>query len=106
MDGKEKKDYLQYHPGACAALELELREDADRLEITSEKQLNKKPNQIDILVIRKEENAKLRSGLAAIFKKINLWEYKNPNDQLGERVYYRSHGYAGLYLAYEADPKD
>ena len=98
----DKKTYLQYHPAACAALELELRENAEQLVISPEEPLNSKPNEIDILVIRKDEGAVIRSGLGEIFKRINIWEYKNPRDLLGERIYYRTLGYAGLYLAYQA----
>ena len=93
----------QYHPAACAALELELRENKEEITVTSEVQLNSKPNRIDILVILKEPGKKLKSGLAAIFKTINLWEYKSPDDQLGSRIYYRSVGYAFLYLCYKSD---
>lgn len=96
--GEEQK--LQYHPPACAALELELRENKESITVTPEVQLNTKPNEIDILVILKEPGKKLKSGLAAIFRTINLWEYKSPGDQLGKRIYYRSVGYAFLYLCY------
>ena len=95
-----EKQKLQYHPPACAALELELRENKESITVTPEVQLNTKPNEIDILVILKEPGKKLKSGLAAIFRTINLWEYKSPGDQLGKRIYYRSVGYAFLYLCY------
>ena len=102
--GEEKK--LQYHPPACAALELELRENKESITVTPEFRLNTKPNEIDILVILKEPGKKLKSGLAAIFRTINLWEYKSPGDQLGKRIYYRSAGYAFLYLCYFGEGMD
>ena len=45
----------------------------------------------------------MKSGLGAIFKKYNLVEYKSPRDSLGEKIYYRTMGYANLLIAYEDD---
>ncbi len=102
---KTKKD-LQYHPPACAALELELRADRDVLDFQSELNLNTLPNKVDILVVKKEPSAQIHSGLGAIFQRYNLWEYKNPNDKLNVKIYYRMLGYAGLFTAYKADTEE
>ena len=90
----------QYHPAFCAAMELELREDKDHLIFEDEYNLNTKPNKIDFLVINVSDNARVKSGLGAIFKKHNLFEFKGFRDSLNERVYHRTMGYVHLYIAY------
>ena len=45
---------IQWHPGFVAAMDMELREDRDILELESEHNLNRKPLEIDLLVIKKE----------------------------------------------------
>ena len=104
MDKKEKD--VQYHPPACAALELELRADQEVLDFQPELNLNTLPNKVDVLVVKKKPAVQLHSGLGTIFRKYNLWEYKNPNDKLNEKIYFRMLGYAGLFLAYQADTDD
>lgn len=53
---KEKQNN-QFHPPACAALELEFRENRDDLEFTPELQLNKLPNRVDVVVVKKSADA-------------------------------------------------
>ena len=104
MDKKEKPN--QFHPPACAALELELMENRDDLEFTPELSLNKMPSRVDVVVVKKSPDAVIKSGLGAIFKKYNLWEYKSPGAALNVRTYFKMTGYAGLYLANLADTDD
>ncbi len=89
-----------FHPAFCAAMRLELREDRNHLIFDDEFVLNKKPNSIDFLTINMDESIKVKSGLGAIFKKHNLFEFKNYRDSLNERVYHRTMGYVHLYIAY------
>ncbi|MBO5629888.1 MAG: hypothetical protein J5965_12530 [Aeriscardovia sp.] len=102
---KEKQNN-QFHPPACAALELEFRENRDDLEFTPELQLNKLPNRVDVVVVKKSADAVIKSGLGAIFRKYNLWEYKSPGASLNVKTYFKMTGYAGLYLANLADTDD
>ena len=48
-----KENDIQWHLGFCAAMELELREYADRLEFHREYPLSRKPLLIDLLVVEK-----------------------------------------------------
>ena len=102
FDNSSSKEELkkQYHPAFCAAMELELREDKEHLVFEDEYNLNTKPNKIDFLVINVNNNVKVKSGLGAIFKKHNLFEFKGFRDSLNERVYHRTMGYVNLYIAY------
>lgn len=54
---------LQWHPGFVAAMKIELKEDRDYLQFIPEYQLTKKPLQIDILIIKKEQNRTLKSKI-------------------------------------------
>ena len=90
----------QYHPPACASLELEFRENQEQIVFRQEYPLNTKPNTIDLLII-KENDVALKSGLGAIFKKYNICEYKSKKDSLNERIYYRTIAYTYLLAAYD-----
>ena len=102
MRSKQEEQKKQYHPPACASLELEFREDAERLIYKPEYVLNNKPNVADLLII-KEDHAILKSGLGAIFRTYNICEYKSSKDQLNERVYYRTVAYANLLASYDKE---
>ena len=54
---------------------------------------------IDLLIIKKNENAVIKSGLGAFFKKINIWEYKNPKDSLNVKEFNKGLAYLHLYIA-------
>ena len=108
-DDKEADFRKYYHPAFCAAMGLELREDKEHLVFDAEYNLNTKPNRIDQLIINTVDDTKVKSGLGAIFKRHNLIEFKSFDDSLDERVYFRTLGYANLYIAYGASgivPKD
>ncbi len=92
----------QYHPAFCAAMELELRENRDEIICESEHNLNTMPNRIDLLVVKKNADAKIKSGLGAIFRKYNLMEFKSADSVLDAKTYHRMLGYVHLYVAYES----
>ena len=95
----EKEPNHQYHPPACASLELELRDVRDEVAYHPEFLLNTGPNRIDVLVVSRLERVHSSSGLAAIFKKYNIIEYKSPNDALDTAIFYRTTAYAYLLAA-------
>lgn len=45
---------IQWHPGFVAAMDMEFKEDREKLELESEHNLNKKPLEIDLLIIKKQ----------------------------------------------------
>ncbi len=96
MSESEKDAKKQYHPPACASLELELRDVKEDLTFQPEYLLNTKPNQIDLLITCRREKVHSVSGLAAIFRKYNIVEYKSPNDTLGIAIFHRTIAYAYL----------
>lgn len=95
---KDKK--IQWHPGFVAAMNLELAGDRDELIFEKEYNLNTKPLEIDLLVIKKEASARVGNEIGAFFLGHNIMEYKSPEDHLDIDDFYKTLAYAGLYKAY------
>lgn len=90
---------IQWHPAFVSAMELELKKDKNKLEFHREYNLNTKPLQIDLLVIKKDVVAELSNEIGKIFKGYNIIEYKSPDDDLNIDTFYKTQAYAGLYKA-------
>lgn len=95
-----KKTNIQWHPAFVSAMQLEFKEDRDKLSFEKEHNLNTKPLQIDLLIIRKEENWDTGNEIGKLFRKYNIIEYKSPKQQLDIDVFYKTQSYAGLYKSY------
>ena len=91
---------IQWHPGFVAAMNLEFMENRDDLEFESEHNLNKKPLEIDLLIIRKNSLAKITNEIGNFFRGHNIIEYKSPEDSLDIDVFYKCGAYAALYKSY------
>lgn len=85
---------IQWHPGFVAAMNLELSENRKDVIYEKEYNLNTKPLEIDLLVIKKETNIKLTNEIGKLFRGHNIMEYKSPNDELNIEI---SNPYAGIY---------
>ena len=48
-----REEYTQWHPAFCSAIKLELAENKEDLDYISEYNINTKPLQMDLLVIKK-----------------------------------------------------
>ena len=96
---RPKRRRNQYHPQYTNTLHIELRENREDLYFEEEYILNTGPLRIDLLIIKKNENAVIKSGLGAFFKKINIWEYKNPKDTLNVKEFNKGLAYLHLYIA-------
>ncbi len=92
----------QWHPAFCSAIKLELKENKNDLNYTSEYNVNTKPVQIDLLVIKKSPDVCIQNEIGKIFRGHNIMEYKSPKDSLNEDVFIKVIGYACLYKANEA----
>ena len=91
---------VQWHPGFVAAMNLEFAEDRDALVFEKEYNLNTKPLEIDLLVIKKEASVQIGNEIGAFFLGYNIMEYKSPEDHLDIDAFYKALSYAGLYKAY------
>ncbi|OON87247.1 hypothetical protein BXO88_05115 [Oribacterium sp. C9] len=89
----------QWHPPFCAAMKLELKANKNDLSFDSERTLNTKPIQMDLLVIKKKKEAKIENEIGRLFLQHNIFEYKSPEDELGIDEYFKTMAYACLYKA-------
>ncbi len=90
---------IQWHPAFCSAVRLELRGQKQELFFENEHNLNSKPLQIDLLVIKKRRDVVLDNEIGRIFRGHNLLEYKSPEEGLNVDTYYKTLAYACLYKA-------
>lgn len=91
---------IQWHPGFVAAMGLEFAENRADLVYEKEYNLNTKPLEIDLLVIKKDSDIQVANKIGKIFRKYNILEYKLPDDSLNIDAFYKAGAYAGLYKAY------
>lgn len=91
---------IQWHPGFVAAANLEFRENKKDLSIEKEHNLNTRPLEIDLLIIKKNKGAHIINEIGRIFRGHNILEYKSPGDSLDIDVFYKATAYACLYKSY------
>ncbi len=95
-----KDTKVQWHPGFVAAMNLELAENRDDLIYEKEYNLNMKPLEIDLLVIKKDTNVQITNEIGKLFRGHNIMEYKSPDDHLDIDAFYKAGAYASLYKSY------
>ena len=91
----------QWHPAFCSAVKLELGNDCEYLEYTDEFNLNSKPLQIDLLIVKKSKYVQMENQIGRIFRGHNILEYKSPEDSMNVDTFIKVVGYACLYKANE-----
>ena len=99
-----KPQPIAWHPAFIEALRLELEDYADSLEFHPEYQLTSEPLRIDCLVIKKPPDIVIKKNIAAIFREVNILEYRSPNDNVSVPDFYKVYGYACLYASLEKVP--
>lgn len=95
-----KDTKVQWHPGFVAAMNLELAKNRDDLIFVKEYNLNTKPLEVDLLVIKKDKSVATDNEIGAIFRGHNIVEYKSPQDHLDIDTFYKVGAYASLYKSY------
>ena len=66
-----------------------------------EKELGEEPIRLDFLIIKKEKNVKLNDPIGKFFKRVNLFEYKSPEDGLTIDDFYKAQGYGLIYKGFD-----
>ena len=87
---------MQWHPACFAALNLEFSENKDDLDFLQEQSVNELPLRIDVLIIKKTHNCKLKNEIGENFRWYNLVEFKSPDDELTFNTFLK--GVAEVYL--------
>ncbi len=77
-----KEIRTQWHPAFCSTVKLELIENKGDLDYENEYNLNSKPIQIDLLVIKKSKYVKSKNEIGKIFLGHNIMEYKSSQDSM------------------------
>lgn len=91
---------VQWHPGFVAAMNLELAQNRADLIFEKEYNLNTKPLEIDLLVVKKNASVNITNEIGKLFRGHNIIEYKSPEDHLDIDDFYKTGAYASLYKAY------
>lgn len=91
---------IQWHSGFTAAIDLELADYRKCLTYLKEHNLNSKPLQIDLVVIKKVGDIQIFNEIGRFFRGHNIMEYKSPEDHLDIDTFYKSGAYASLYKSY------
>lgn len=95
---RRHKTRVNWHKAAACAIEIELRDYADMLQFVSEYVLGKNSYRIDFLVVKKLSEQPVLKNFARIFKKYNLFEFKGVHSSVTIASYYKTLGYAGLFI--------
>jgi hypothetical protein len=96
---------IPWHPAFFQAVKLEQYKDA--LEFSCEFPLAAEPLKIDLVIIKKAPGVTIDKNIARIFKRVNIMEYKSPEDYVSVHDFYKVLGYAALYAALnKADMRD
>ena len=93
--------HIAWHPAFVGAIQLELEAYRDDLEFHPEYQLTTEPLKIDCVVIKKAKDVVITKNIAAMFRDVNLLEYKSPEDYVSIADFYKVYGYACLYASLE-----
>ncbi|MBR3602632.1 MAG: 3-isopropylmalate dehydrogenase [Lachnospiraceae bacterium] len=99
MGEETKESAIQWHPAFYAGIQIEFSQEKEKLEFENEHQLGTKPKQIDVLIIKKEPDAKIQKNIGRIFRRYNIIEYKSPEDYISIDDFYQVYGYACFYKA-------
>lgn len=91
---------VQWHPGFVAAMNLEFAQNRADLIFEKEYNLNTKPLEIDLLVVKKNSSVSIFNEIGKLFRGHNIMEYKSPEDHLDIDDFYKTGAYASLYKSY------
>ena len=95
----KRKKTLRWHPAFYAGMQIELQEDAERLDFQTEHTLGSEPVRADLLIIKKTDDRPLKKRIGKIFRTHNIVEYKSHGYSLTIDAFYKACGYVNLYKA-------
>ncbi|MDE6845853.1 MAG: hypothetical protein K2J99_08820 [Lachnospiraceae bacterium] len=90
--------HVNWHEAVVCAMQIELRDYADRLDFQPEFILGKNNYRIDLLIIKMLSNRSIPKNIARIFNIYNLFEIKGIHSSVTISSYYKTIGYAGLFI--------
>ena len=94
---KEPRDNIDWHLAFFQAFQLEFEPYWEHLEYRYKFSLSREPLEIDIVVVKKENNVIIENAIGRIFRKCNIIEFKSPGDYLSVEDFYKVMGYMYIY---------
>jgi hypothetical protein len=91
-------------PAFVQAIKLELEPYQDKLEFIPEYRLTSEPLEIDVVIIKKAPDLVIEKNIARIFRRVNILEYKSPDDYFSVADFYKVLGYVFFYAALNNTP--
>ncbi|MDR3147427.1 MAG: hypothetical protein LBU00_03500, partial [Treponema sp.] len=88
---------ITWHSAFRDGIQLTFLPYRDVLSFEFEYPLNTEPLRIDAVIIKKRPKAVIDTPLGAIFRRVNIVEYKSPGDYLAVADYHKAWAYARLY---------
>ena len=88
-----------WHAALEAVLHLSTDIYGSAISLLVEEELGIEPPRADFIIVRQDKAAVIDEPIFDHFRIHNIIEYKNPNDDLNERVLWKTIGYAGLYIS-------
>ena len=97
----EKPVRSKYHYGFYAAMKVFY--DLAKAPVTyeQEKELGEEPLRLDFLIIKKHSDAVLDDPIGNFFRRVNICEYKSPDDGLSIDDFYKVQGYGLIYKGFD-----
>ncbi len=93
-------NFTDRESGTYAGLMLSLHDYRDRLEVHTGFKLNRKPRELDCLMIdRLDDGEEMDNDIARFFRKHNIIELKNPAETLNIGVVWKAVSYAAQYIS-------
>jgi hypothetical protein len=101
-----RQDKLPWHLAFYQAMQMELFDYFDDIEMIFEHQLTSEPLRIDVLIVKKRKEIIIDKNIARIFRGHNIIEYKSPDDYFSVRDFQQVLAYAYHYAANTPDADD
>ena len=93
------KRRVNWHEATVCAIQIELRDYSELLDFQPEFVLGKNSYRIDLLIIKKLSSQPIPKNIARIFQTYNLFEIKGLRSSVTANSYYKTIGYAGLFVS-------
>ena len=88
---------IAWHPAFFEAIQAELVDYRDILAFEAEHTLNAEPLKIDVLIIKKLKDAVIHKNIGAIFRAVNILEFKSRKKSISFVDFHKACAYVNLY---------
>ena len=97
----EETGRTRFHYGFYSAMKVEYDLRSAAVTYEQEKQLGEDPVRLDFLIIKKDTAVSLDDPIGQFFNRVNLFEYKSPEDGMSVDDFYKAQGYGLIYKGFD-----